>query len=638
MKLSLRHIFMMCLVALAMPMLADDNSESNTDTTTETTTDTSTTDDNSSTTATDADDTRVYATGSDYYFRGDTDNWLTNDIFRFYNTGTPNVYQLTIAEIKGSFKIGGESNYFDAYKNNELTWNDYQIKKDEGYDNINIGYYGTEDLVITADQINQEGGVTIKLKNVVKTTEAESTSENSENSENSESSENSENSENPTATESLRNITIGDSNTAIWHLVLTLTVNSDDDITLNISRIKDDNVEPGIPMFLYLQSDWLTTNGYDEALAYRLYKGAKGTNHYYTKNIPFLRGYIKVKELETYTTGSNGNAHSDYSELTIGAGWGSYSINVSQDWNDGGAIKLLANLNNQKTEAVDFSNFSVPMTTDVGYFVVDTDLYNVIACLDYTFSDTNSHTIGSDTVLHFGTVSTVAAAATDTDIETETTAPIFYLKGAVDPDSEKAGSSNAASNLSQWSTEYPLSTSKDNIGTDDAGDEYVEYTYTFSGAFTGTFYILEKFLNSTAKDVTFKANPTDAQLVEDYPIYTEQSQDEAVETNIVEITESNVQKATYQNADGLYFYTDVTEGGGSIIFRYYPTNTTKSTVRVVSNGTNVFTGVENIAADCATYSNVPVEYYNLNGVRVDGTKPGLYIRRQGNNTQKLIIR
>jgi hypothetical protein len=51
------------------------------------------------------------------------------------------------------------------------------------------------------------------------------------------------------------------------------------------------------------------------------------------------------------------------------------------------------------------------------------------------------------------------------------------------------------------------------------------------------------------------------------------------------------------------------------------------------NGT--VTGVENISVD---NENAPVEFFNLNGVRVSGTTPGLYIRRQGNKATKVVVR
>lgn len=47
------------------------------------------------------------------------------------------------------------------------------------------------------------------------------------------------------------------------------------------------------------------------------------------------------------------------------------------------------------------------------------------------------------------------------------------------------------------------------------------------------------------------------------------------------------------------------------------------------------TGIENVSAD---NTNAPVEYFNLQGIRVDNPAAGLYIRRQGNATTKVIVK
>lgn len=43
-------------------------------------------------------------------------------------------------------------------------------------------------------------------------------------------------------------------------------------------------------------------------------------------------------------------------------------------------------------------------------------------------------------------------------------------------------------------------------------------------------------------------------------------------------------------------------------------------------------------SDVMTDDNAPVEYYNLNGMRVNDPAPGIYIRRQGNKVSKIIVR
>lgn len=51
---------------------------------------------------------------------------------------------------------------------------------------------------------------------------------------------------------------------------------------------------------------------------------------------------------------------------------------------------------------------------------------------------------------------------------------------------------------------------------------------------------------------------------------------------------------------------------------------------------NVASGVEEIISD--SVENAPVEYYNLNGIRVSNPENGLFIRRQGSKVEKVIIR
>lgn len=55
---------------------------------------------------------------------------------------------------------------------------------------------------------------------------------------------------------------------------------------------------------------------------------------------------------------------------------------------------------------------------------------------------------------------------------------------------------------------------------------------------------------------------------------------------------------------------------------------------VVVKAQRITTGITNIEAD----TNAPVEYFNLQGVRVENPENGLYIRRQGNKVSKVIIK
>lgn len=49
---------------------------------------------------------------------------------------------------------------------------------------------------------------------------------------------------------------------------------------------------------------------------------------------------------------------------------------------------------------------------------------------------------------------------------------------------------------------------------------------------------------------------------------------------------------------------------------------------------SILTGVDNVEVDD---SNAPVEFYNMQGVRIDNPENGIFIRRQGNKTSKVIL-
>lgn len=58
-------------------------------------------------------------------------------------------------------------------------------------------------------------------------------------------------------------------------------------------------------------------------------------------------------------------------------------------------------------------------------------------------------------------------------------------------------------------------------------------------------------------------------------------------------------------------------------------------IKCTFNGALAGSGISSIVVDDA---NAPVEYFNLQGVRVENPTPGLYIRRQGNKVSRIIIR
>ncbi len=105
--------------------------------------------------------------------------------------------------------------------------------------------------------------------------------------------------------------------------------------------------------------------------------------------------------------------------------------------------------------------------------------------------------------------------------------------------------------------------------------------------------------------------PVSRTLTFDAGIYNVPGDDEANERNLMALTIPAAGAMLHDKSDGL-LYADI-----QIIMPFDPFST----------------GVNDIEAD----DNAPVEYFNLQGVRVDNPGHGLYIMRKGNSTSKVIL-
>lgn len=103
----------------------------------------------------------------------------------------------------------------------------------------------------------------------------------------------------------------------------------------------------------------------------------------------------------------------------------------------------------------------------------------------------------------------------------------------------------------------------------------------------------------------------------------------------IDATSESWSTMRFDVANNLHFYA---RGVGYSIFAI---SSEKPVVSTPGNGVikGVSTGVESIAID-ADNAEGPVEYYNLNGIRMDGSNltPGIYIRRQGNKAAKVLVK
>ncbi len=103
-----------------------------------------------------------------------------------------------------------------------------------------------------------------------------------------------------------------------------------------------------------------------------------------------------------------------------------------------------------------------------------------------------------------------------------------------------------------------------------------------------------------------------------------------VKIKSIEFTGSKISADSYMTADSGTFTDKVWSGDASTVVFTTVKTTNINTITVTYE--KISDGVENIEVD----ENAPVEYYNLQGVKVANPESGLYIRVQGNKATKVI--
>ncbi len=100
----------------------------------------------------------------------------------------------------------------------------------------------------------------------------------------------------------------------------------------------------------------------------------------------------------------------------------------------------------------------------------------------------------------------------------------------------------------------------------------------------------------------------------------------------VDSANADIPATDFTNAAGVFTFSKNYDGAVCAMTNTAFPKLTLKTVPVNIQGSG--SGVESIDAD----ENAEVVYYNLQGVKVSGNEPGIYIRRQGNKTEKVIVR
>ncbi len=145
---------------------------------------------------------------------------------------------------------------------------------------------------------------------------------------------------------------------------------------------------------------------------------------------------------------------------------------------------------------------------------------------------------------------------------------------------------------------------------------YVALHFTSKGSYSPAMWV------DNIRLTEFDANP-----LLGYRVYSLNGEglvnDELVDANATEYTLPAVpQVRTFANARNMFVTAVYADGEAE------PSNTV--------NVDDATSGVEGVAAD--SDADAPIEYFNLQGVRVDNPGHGIYIRRQGNKVSKTSVR
>ncbi len=116
-------------------------------------------------------------------------------------------------------------------------------------------------------------------------------------------------------------------------------------------------------------------------------------------------------------------------------------------------------------------------------------------------------------------------------------------------------------------------------------------------------------------------------------IYTE-TEPAAAPARVAAATDEDHAGKTYSLTERPIYYQEGTPL--NITYKAIKEGYTPSAIQTLAiDGNGETTGIEDVAVDS---QNTPVEFFNLQGVRVENPSAGIFIRRQGNNVSKVIVK
>lgn len=427
----------------------------------------------------------------------------------------------------------------------------------------------------------------------------------------------------------------------VKHVLLTLTVDKDGNKTLKVEKPTNDNIRVGVPTYLYINinSSYSGIYGNDNLdPAMRLIKG-EGNNYTFHSEVLAASSYLRITDPGyEYTITSSGDGWSSSWKaqsspcINLGVEWSTTNIehhteygewvNGTQTVTSGFALfeAGTSRIDNSQTyhNEVQWINGNNPAgiklyQDETGYslqsIAINAKMIDVDINFQYDFAtpfeESKNHEYNG--ILKISAYEFNADEVNDSNTES-TLLPTFSVQTSQTTDGDGS-----------YTTSYNMTATE--IVTKD-GVDYVVYKATISGDFNAAFYI-EGTKGETTTEFTGLTTDTD-HLVEGWDV-------NGTKTDIIDFKSSG-EYLSASTAEGYPFYGTSTNGS-EIYFYYNANDPTKSLVEFVSNGT--YTGS---AAIEVSDSECEVEYYNLNGVRVNATTPGLYIRRQGKQVSKVVIR
>jgi hypothetical protein len=560
------------------------------------------------------------AHATDYYLRSASTDSYTNlrEAFKFTQIGNTNEYQLAVEFLSSEFYIGSKND-------------DVETQLHFGTDNA------ANDTYISSNK-DQTDSTPIK----VATIDVDNI-----------------NLVNSSDSKTIKSWEFGQYS-QIKHMLLTLTIDSEDanKATLKIEHITNSNLKPGVPSFLYV-ADMTAANSNGNNLLKPENRLIKGEGDQYSVHFDQITGPLIIKDgpclftncmvlgsdntttLIKYDTVENqfieGYDGTEPYEKTTGL---FYEV-CGRSTIGGDAVKkyVLIGEGASGTFSHDLDLFQLTNGSGKIRFGIDDsgsqDLIfrNVTFNFKYDISTREEYTNYDEYIL--GT-------------EHNNNDGIYNGQLTIDLGDLTGDSKNFAVVLGSSSYESEIVMAKTSeMKTDSNGNYYVEYSCTIPGdSFDDSFYI-EGYdgatLATSTETTLFGGTEAAAKAIETWVShYKYKVGDEEVETALVEFPKSasTINSAVPEGSKDeegndvtLYPYYAISTKPVTVIFRYNLTDPTKSLVYVSTEGT--MTGAESIIVDG---EDAPVEYYNLSGVRVDGSVPGLYICRQGSKVSKVIIK